>query len=335
MSLPSNGYAKIGRWLIASGVWAKLTGAAKGILQILAYHANDVGEAWPSITTICRENGSCRPTTLAALRALKDTGAISAKGKVLGSRGVIRYRLNFEPPATLWDYLDRPQSNGRGLRKESCPNQGLDQIKKVTRVPGQKTLSSTRLKKLPPELALRGTSLKGTRSAPLRSANADLRAAPGAPAREKPSAKSSETAMKETATTKGGTTASSSGVPDSFLDWLSAFADVFGKRYTPTSKLGREWAARYAAVVADVKATPDDLKGILPLAKEKRDRGFRLAEWPGWVLGDGLEELLNEKDRRPCGNGRGGAPIFRTGADLEEHKRRMRSVVERPTSDGR
>lgn len=125
--LPSNGYGKIGRWLVASGLWARLSGAAKGVYNILAFHANDAGEAWPSITTICRENGTAKRATLRGLRELKGYRMIEPMGIQANSRGVVRYRLLFDPPTELWESVGERPTSAPPLGAKTAPSERLDQ----------------------------------------------------------------------------------------------------------------------------------------------------------------------------------------------------------------
>ena len=78
-----------------------LTPAAKAVLMVLANHANDKHEAWPSTSRICRQTGFADRTVHRAVNALEAAGYISRERRFRddGSQTSNIFRLNMTPEA--------------------------------------------------------------------------------------------------------------------------------------------------------------------------------------------------------------------------------------------
>jgi len=78
-----------------------ITPAAKTVLMVLANHANDKREAWPSTSRICRQTGLSGRTVHRAVNALEAAGYISRERRFRddGSQTSNIFRLNMTPAA--------------------------------------------------------------------------------------------------------------------------------------------------------------------------------------------------------------------------------------------
>ncbi len=295
--------------LVRSGALRKMTGAeAKHYLALLSHYPH----IHPGLDVLAEETGLHRMTASKANRALERLGALTvARDKGLGNT----YKLVVPELTGICPQAYTYKSPGLGGISPQANRVSAPRLTEVSKGRGQekrtREVSATRGRRRPPSADK--SSARGRRG---HDKDPAPNAQPGKP-------------WKPTATVD---------LPDGFAEWLTHLNRALGlqppKGYTTTSAMGGRLAAQYARVLAKGRFDESDLLRAVDAAAAKAARGYRNAHYPNWILAN-LEELINEPEPRFGGNGRPGAPIFRTGADLEEHKRRMRSVVQRPTSDGR